>query len=108
DRILADRLRPAAAAWAARTKARVVFDPAAAAPDVDVLPPDGFGVRAAAGDYLPVPPAVQQVDHAYQWPMVFGVYRDKTTAWGGVIRGLPLGAGGDVLVYRADVSLGGR
>jgi ABC-type glycerol-3-phosphate transport system substrate-binding protein len=105
DAALADRLRPLAAGWAARTRATVSIEPAADRADVVVLSPAAFGARAAGGDFLPVPDALKQAGHAIQWT---GLNAERTAAWAGQVRGIPLGAGGDVLLYRTDAVWHGR
>lgn len=101
---MAEALKPFVAGWAARTHATVTFQPTAGA-DVVVLSPSEFGAEAARRAFLPVPNDVKQPGHPFQWSNVLA---EKLISWGGQVHGIPLGAGGDVLLFRTDVLRNGR
>jgi ABC-type glycerol-3-phosphate transport system substrate-binding protein len=107
DARLASLLAPLANVWAARTGAAVTVTTAAMAPgdavEVGVLPFAELGTWAERGALLPVPAALKEAGHPYQWSGVLAVYRGEPFAgWGGQLVGLPLAADGHVVVYRAD------
>lgn len=106
DARLAAVLGPMARAWAARTGATVEVLPPAAADRaaVGVVPFADLGGPAARGELLPVPAALKEPAHPYQWSGVLAAYRGEPFAgWGSQVFGLPLAGDGAVLVYRADL-----
>ncbi|HJZ55923.1 MAG TPA: extracellular solute-binding protein [Gemmataceae bacterium] len=104
DRAFADAITPIAKTWAARTGATVVWvPPNDPDPDVLVLPAAEIGLWAERDELLPVPPAIKEAAHPYQWQTVLPVYRGEQLAgWGRQIYALPLVGDGHVIVYRAD------
>jgi ABC-type glycerol-3-phosphate transport system substrate-binding protein len=108
DRRLADILAPMAKVWAARVGGKVEFTatPMAATDQVDVgvMPFAELGEWADRGDLLPIPAALKEPGHPYQWSGVFAVYRGEPYAgWGSQLLSLPLAGDGFALVYRADL-----
>ena len=99
-------VEPLAKAWAARNGAAVSLSAGPldeAAADAGIIPAAELGTWAERGDLLPVPAALREPGHPYQWLSVVGAYRGEPFAgWGGQVRGVPLAGGGHVLVYRAD------
>ncbi|HEY2784121.1 MAG TPA: hypothetical protein VGJ05_04025 [Fimbriiglobus sp.] len=105
DAELAEKLKPFVAGWAARTRARITFEPSTAKSDVVVLSPVEFGAEAASGDFVPVPAEIRTPSHPFQWS---NIYDKKVMVWGDQIQGIILGIGADVLIYRNDVFRNGR
>jgi ABC-type glycerol-3-phosphate transport system substrate-binding protein len=107
DAKLAGVLGPMAKVWAARTGAAVEVVTAPMTPgdaaDVGVVPFADLGTWGDRGELVPVPAALKDAGHPYQWAAVFPAYRGEPFAgWGRQLYGLPLAADGYVLVYRAD------
>jgi ABC-type glycerol-3-phosphate transport system substrate-binding protein len=107
DARLADVLRPMARSWAARTGASVELVEAPMAPgdatDVAVLFAPDLGAWADRGDLAPVPAALKDVGHPFQWNGILPAYRSEPYAgWGDQLYGLPVAGDGSVVVYRAD------
>ena len=107
DARLAAHLRPMTRSWAARTGATVELVEVPMSPgdatDVAVLPAADLGGWADRGDLAPVPSALKQAGHPFQWNGLLAVYRSEPYAgWGAQLYGLPLAADGFVLVYRSD------
>ena len=106
-----DRLRallePMIRVWSHRTGAQVEVAKdrmsATDAFDFGVIPFAELGSLANRGDLAPIPAALREPGHAYQWSSVLSVYRGEAYAgWGTQVFGLPIAADGHLLVYRAD------
>ncbi|MDB5306246.1 MAG: Bacterial extracellular solute-binding protein [Gemmataceae bacterium] len=107
DARLSAILFPMAKVWAARTGAKVEVTTDRMAPgdavDVGVVEFADLGTWADRDELLPVPAALRDPGHPYQWSAVLGVYRVEPFAgWGGQLLGLPLTGTGHVIVYRTD------
>lgn len=106
DRAFAEAVTPAANSWAARTGAavsvRVEAMTAGDDADVGVIAAGEFGAWADRNDLAPVPLALRQPDHPFQWSAVLAAYRDRPIEWGGEARAVPLAGDGFVVVYRTD------
>ena len=107
DPRLAGVLAPLAKTWAARTGAAVEVTAGPMAPgdpaDVGVVPFADLGAWADRGELVPVPAAVKDPAHPYQWTGVPAAYRGEPFAgWGGQPFGLPLAGDGLVVAFRAD------
>ncbi len=108
DAVMAEKLKPFVAGWAARTKAKVSFDSNPAHTDILICSPVAYGAEAATGAFLPVPDEIKQSTHPYQWSSLKSELGVKVMAWGGQVQGIILGTGADVLIYRNDVLRNGR
>src|SRR4051812_32850939 len=107
DARLAGVLRPMARSWAARTGASVEVVERPMAPgdatDVAVVPAPDLGAWADRGDLAPVPAALKDAGHPFQWNRPLPAYRSEPYAgWGAQLYGLPIAGDGSVVVYRAD------
>jgi len=107
DARLAGVLRLMARSWAARTGATVELAERPMAPgdatDVAIIPAPELGGWADRGDLAPVPAALKDVGHPFQWNGVLPAYRSEPYAgWGAQVYGLPIAGDGYVVVYRAD------
>ena len=107
DPVLAAAIAPLAKTWAAGAGATVEVSPTPMAPgdamDAAVVLPNDLAIWADRGELLPVPAALKEAGHPYQWSSVLAVYRGEQFAgWGGQVVGVPLAGDSSVLVYRAD------
>ncbi|MBX9624047.1 MAG: hypothetical protein K2X82_09580, partial [Gemmataceae bacterium] len=105
DPRLAELLTPSARIWASRTGAAVEVSGGPVSPGVDVgvIPAGDLGALAERDELLPVPAAIREPGHPYQWAGVIPAFRGEGyVGWGGRAFALPLAGPGDVVVYRMD------
>jgi len=105
DVAFAALLKERVGGWAGKTASvRVVADKLTAVPDADlvVIPANGFGAAAEAGEFSVIPEALRASDHPLQRNRIVESYRDTLTGWAGDVQSLPLRGDGFVLIHRAD------
>ena len=105
DPQLNELLTPLARVWAARTGAsvEVVPDPLASGADAGVVSFAAVGGLADRGELLPIPPALRDPGHPYQWAGIATPFRSESYAgWGGRVLALPVAAAAELVLYRSD------
>jgi ABC-type glycerol-3-phosphate transport system substrate-binding protein len=110
DPRLAELLTPLARVWASRTGATLevvapgaAADPFPAGADVGVVPFAAVGGLADRGELRPVPPALKDPGHPYQWSGVISSFRGESYAgWGGRVFALPVAGAAELVLYRSD------
>ncbi|MBX9584170.1 MAG: extracellular solute-binding protein [Gemmataceae bacterium] len=109
DPRLAELLTPLARVWAARTGAALEVVAGAAAgtlpagADVGVVPFAAVGGLADRGELRPIPPALKEPGHPYQWSGVISTFRGESYAgWGGRVFALPVAGAAELVLYRSD------
>ncbi len=74
----------------------------AAVPDVVIVSSAELPALVETGRFLPVPPAILDRDHFYQWEGLLRNYSGLLAVWNGTAYGVPLLGEGYVMVYRKD------
>jgi len=95
--------KPLVQAWAGRTGARVELVNASItdATDVGLIGPAEIGTWAEKRELLSVPASLLG-NVRFRWNDFLGPYRDRLARWGNAVVAVPLGGGGQLLVYRSD------